>query len=627
MKRLLIIILAFLSLQLSAQTQSSLPVASVPYGNVYLDTSGNVWAGANGKTFKKIGLMADVIWLNDSIGNLRTSINGKADKSTVLTINGVAQNISTSRSWTIPTVTSLSALTDVSLGTLLNNQLLKWHTDSSKWINWTPTFIEGSGTAFYMPYFSASGTIANSNMRTDGASFGFGKNPRGSSGYSIEALYGIETETFVLARGYVYGGQLISPDFQVQTGSAFGSIKSTNLTTNRNFELPNASGTLLVASSFGTSGQVLTSNGTTATFQDAAGGITLAAIGSTPNANGASFSSGTLTLQPASASFGGIVLTGAQTFGSGDKSFGGKINAGSVPATQGALNTNQDGIYSYRNGDANRYVRFNAAGTFNDFLSFGAKLVMNFGFSGTVQDISMFEGSAAGNGTFKVGSNAATDARVNIKGKSSTSADFALRVFNSSDTELFSARNDGQVKINGSVITLANSFTTSGANSITLTTTGATNVTLPTTGTLATTAGLASYTPYTGAASTVNFNTQSLQAGNATFSGELRSYRAVYTRVHNLSSVTTLTENHNTVLVNAASGAMTIILLSANSSQIWDAAENVGVTYVIKKTDSSANNVTVQGIIDGVHNPVLSTQYQTIIVKNDGLSNIWYKVN
>jgi hypothetical protein len=124
-----------------------------------------------------------------------------------------------------------------------------------------------------------------------------------------------------------------------------------------------------------------------------------------------------------------------------------KVNVGSPSGTTGALNTGQDGVFSYRNGDATRFVRFNTSGTFNDFLSTGAKLVMNFGFSGTVQNISMFEGSAAGNGIFYVGSNTATDARVNIKGKSATSADFVIKAFNSSDIELFSVRNDGVTRI------------------------------------------------------------------------------------------------------------------------------------------------------------------------------------
>jgi parallel beta-helix repeat protein len=49
---------------------------------------------------------------------------------------------------------------------------------------------------------------------------------------------------------------------------------------------------------------------------------TLAAIGSSPNANGATISGTTLTLQPASSSFGGVVTTGSQTF-SGSKTFTG----------------------------------------------------------------------------------------------------------------------------------------------------------------------------------------------------------------------------------------------------------------------------------------------------------------
>ena len=45
------------------------------------------------------------------------------------------------------------------------------------------------------------------------------------------------------------------------------------------------------------------------------GGVTtMAAIGSTPNANGATISGVNLNLEPASASFGGVVTTGAQTF-------------------------------------------------------------------------------------------------------------------------------------------------------------------------------------------------------------------------------------------------------------------------------------------------------------------------
>jgi len=50
------------------------------------------------------------------------------------------------------------------------------------------------------------------------------------------------------------------------------------------------------------------------------------AIGSTPNANGASISGGVITLQPASASFGGIMTTETQTI-FGAKTFNGEFRA------------------------------------------------------------------------------------------------------------------------------------------------------------------------------------------------------------------------------------------------------------------------------------------------------------
>jgi hypothetical protein len=52
------------------------------------------------------------------------------------------------------------------------------------------------------------------------------------------------------------------------------------------------------------------------------GVTTMAAIGASPNANGATISGSTLTLQPASASFGGVITTGTQTI-AGNKSFTG----------------------------------------------------------------------------------------------------------------------------------------------------------------------------------------------------------------------------------------------------------------------------------------------------------------
>lgn len=57
-----------------------------------------------------------------------------------------------------------------------------------------------------------------------------------------------------------------------------------------------------------------------ATWNAKQGAITLAIIGSSPNANAVSISGSVLNLQPADASFGGVVTTGTQSF-AGDKTF------------------------------------------------------------------------------------------------------------------------------------------------------------------------------------------------------------------------------------------------------------------------------------------------------------------
>jgi len=66
------------------------------------------------------------------------------------------------------------------------------------------------------------------------------------------------------------------------------------------------------------------------------GDITLAAIGSSPNANAASLSGQVLNLQPASASFGGVVTTGTQTF-AGDKTFTGNTLIAQATASQATI--------------------------------------------------------------------------------------------------------------------------------------------------------------------------------------------------------------------------------------------------------------------------------------------------
>jgi hypothetical protein len=94
----------------------------------------------------------------------------------------------------------------------------------------------------------------------------------------------------------------------------------------------------------GTNGQVLITDGSgIASWSTPTGVTTMAAIGSTPNANGASISGTTLTLQPANSSFGGVVTTGVQTI-SGAKTFSSDITVNENKFGRGAGSTGSRNI-------------------------------------------------------------------------------------------------------------------------------------------------------------------------------------------------------------------------------------------------------------------------------------------
>jgi hypothetical protein len=82
----------------------------------------------------------------------------------------------------------------------------------------------------------------------------------------------------------------------------------------------------------GTNGQVLTLAGGLPSWASPAGITTLAAIGSTPNANGATISGSTLNLEPANGTNGGVVSTAAQTF-AGAKTFTSVLTVDPTPTS------------------------------------------------------------------------------------------------------------------------------------------------------------------------------------------------------------------------------------------------------------------------------------------------------
>jgi hypothetical protein len=160
-----------------------------------------------------------------------------------------------------------------------------------------------------------------------------------SSGYSYKCTVSalatiIETD---IADGYVTIGttQTISGAKTFSNNLALTSVSNANTDTDK-FLVLNASNVVNfrtgaeVLSDIGGQGALtLTTTGTSGAatlvsnvlnIPQYQGVISLASIGSSPNANGATLSSNTLTLQPASGSFGGVVTTGFQEF-AGQKRF------------------------------------------------------------------------------------------------------------------------------------------------------------------------------------------------------------------------------------------------------------------------------------------------------------------
>jgi len=104
----------------------------------------------------------------------------------------------------------------------------------------------------------------------------------------------------------------------------------------------------LSARTIGTVGQVLTVSGGVPVWATPAAGhdsVTLAAIGTTPNANAATLTNQVLNLEPASASFGGVVTTTTQTF-AGAKSFESTISIKETGTTPTYYTTFQGGDQS-----------------------------------------------------------------------------------------------------------------------------------------------------------------------------------------------------------------------------------------------------------------------------------------
>lgn len=246
------------------------------------------------------------------------------------------------------------------------------------------------------------------------------------------------------------------------------------------------------------------------------GVTTLAAIGSSPNANGATISGSTLNLQPASASFGGVVTTGAQTI-AGIKTHTDKIVVEKTPSG------------SVANFLQMEYTDLTVgSGASIQFSTFGGTLVGGFNHSRT------------GSGAYE----------------------FSLNNWDgASNAEIMRVKSDGGA----------------GSNKL----------------------GIGNIAP----TSTIHIN---------------GSVAAALTTV---TSSTTATASHHTILADATSGNITITLPAASGCS--------GRIYIVKKIDSGGNSVTIDGnsseTIDGATTVSTSTQWVSFQIQSNGTE--WYKLN
>ena len=98
----------------------------------------------------------------------------------------------------------------------------------------------------------------------------------------------------------------------------------------------------------GNSGKFLTTDGSVASWASvSAGSLTLGAVGSTPNADGATYDSGTgdFNLEPADGTHPGVITTGTQTL-AGIKNFSGVVTAAGTIGNEGPAACAKLGVVS-----------------------------------------------------------------------------------------------------------------------------------------------------------------------------------------------------------------------------------------------------------------------------------------
>lgn len=225
---------------------------------------------------------------------------------------------------------ALDNLTDVTLTSPATGQLLRYN--GTAWVNWTPTFAAGTHT-------HAISDVTGLQAALDD------KAPM-SHAHFMADIIGLDTA--LAGKAAVSHTHIIADVTGLQTALDGKQAAGSYAAATHTHGLGDITG---FPSQTGNSGKYLTTDGTNLSWSTVAGGggvTTMAAVGSSPNANGASISGTTLTLQPASASHPGVVTTGAQTF-AGGKTFSSVITT--TLATSTDANTGTASVY-LRDGGA-----------------------------------------------------------------------------------------------------------------------------------------------------------------------------------------------------------------------------------------------------------------------------------
>jgi hypothetical protein len=187
-----------------------------------------------------------------------------------------------------------------------------------------------------------------------------------------------------------------------------GLLSSTDWTT-----FNNKQGTITLTTT-GTSGAATFVANTLNIPNYADGGVlSLSAIGSTPNANAATITGTVLNLQPADASFGGVVTTGIQTFG-GAKTFNVDIIVNSIIIGKGSGNiiyntvVGGDVLFSNTTGNYNTVSGFqalynNLGGDYNTSKGFQSMFSNTNGSSNTSVGANSLPSNTLGNNNTAIG--------------------------------------------------------------------------------------------------------------------------------------------------------------------------------------------------------------------------------